>query len=677
MSSFSLDIQGQLNSIKLADSKSLWPLFEAVVNAIQSIEDSPNRDSGNISIVAYREEQPLTLDGIEQLGKFESFEVVDNGTGFNAENYKSFNTAYSTFKITKGCKGIGRFLWLKAFNSVNICSVFHEDGAIYKREFDFNPVDGVTPENNVINIDSGEPKTAIFLKGFSHLYRQKCPVELDVIAKKVIEHCLLFFISDNCPQITISDNVSATIDLNQYFNANIKDSLNQDKFELSKEEFVLYHLRLPEGSTKHELHLCANMQEVASIELKHYMPDLQKKIVPADFPTGFYYVGYLTSPYLDSIVNTTRTEFNYDEKFDQVSLQGTGKDSLISSSIGFIAAYLADYIIDIKDKKRKEIDRFVANDRPAYRYLLGQRPEVYERIPAGLSPDKLELELHKEVQAWERDIKTQGQELEKAARNLSDFSSTTYADLFEKYWSGITEISKTSLAEYVTRRKTLLAILEDTLTIQENGKFKKEDAIHSIICPMRHTSNDVEFKEMNLWIIDERLAYHQFLASDKTIKSFPDVDSKSTKELDIAIFDRSFAFSDDDAPLNTITIIEFKKPDNIKGNPLSQMGKYIDEIVSGSKRRANGLSFGASSSTSFRCFAICDMSPKMEAHCKDACLRLMPDGMGYYGYQPERNAYFEVISYPKLLADAKKRNRILFEKLFDPNPNEIIHFPNT
>jgi hypothetical protein len=43
-----------------------------------------------------------------------------------------------------------------------------------------------------------------------------------------------------------------------------------------------------------------------------------------------------------------------------------------------------------------------------------------------------------------------------------------------------------------------------------------------------------------------------------------------------------------------------------------------------------------------------------------------PDNLGYYGFNPTLNAYYEVISYRKLLADAQKRNRILFEKLNIP-----------
>ncbi len=37
-----------------------------------------------------------------------------------------------------------------------------------------------------------------------------------------------------------------------------------------------------------------------------------------------------------------------------------------------------------------------------------------------------------------------------------------------------------------------------------------------------------------------------------------------------------------------------------------------------------------------------------------------PDNLGYYGFNEALNAYYEVISYNKLLSDAGKRNRVLF-----------------
>lgn len=676
MGSFTLDIKGQLNSMRLSESKALWPLYEAVVNSIQAIEDSKNKENGKISIKIVREESGQgNLSGEEQLERIESFIITDNGAGMNAENYKSFNTAYSTLKIQKGCKGIGRFLWLKAFKKVKIRSTYFENNEYLYREFDFSP-NGIEPENNIQSTDRCESETIVHLNGFLKPYKNVVPIELDVIAKKIIEHCLPFFISGKCPQMVISDDVSGAINLNQYFDEKIKDSLHQDHFKIKDNEFVLYHLRLPDSASYHEMHFCANMQEVSSVDLRKHIPDLQKKIMPEDGTQGFFYVGYIISPYLDSIVNITRTAFDFDETDSQISLFGTGKDTIVSAALEYIKIYLADYLADIGKRKREQIDAFVAYDKPTYRLLLKQRPHVYEEIPAGLKPEALEMELHKHVQVWEAEIKRQGKELEKViAKDLNECNET-YHDLFEQYWTGVSDISKTCLAEYVTRRKTLLTLLDKVLTIQENGNFPKEDAIHSIICPMRHTSDDVAFEEMNLWIIDERLAYHRYLASDKTLKSMPILDSRSTKEPDIAIFDQAFAYSDNEEPFSAITIVEFKKPDNDSKIPINQVLEYIDLIRSGKKKKVNGQSFSITAGTVFRCYIICDLTERMRTHCMNGSLLATADNLGYSGYNQGRHAYIEVISYKKMLADAKKRNDIFFDKLFSPEINKIIHLPN-
>ncbi len=672
MSAFTLDIKGQLNNIRLSESKALWPLFEAVVNAIQAIEDSGNKDCGKIEIYVKREDLiQQSLTDTEVLGRIESFTISDNGIGMNSQNYTSFNTAYSTLKIKKGCKGIGRFLWLKAFEKVKIQSVFCEKQHYYKRDFIFMP-DGITPDNNITEINKQETGTVVKLDSIFSQYKNIIPIELKVIAKRIIEHCLPFFISGYCPKIWIKDDMD-TIELNHYFDTTIKDSLHQDTFKIKTYVFTIYHIRLPEGASSHELHLCANMQDVTSMELKKYIPDLQKKIV-VDMDKSFFYQGYITSAYLDSIVNTTRTSFDYDENDDQLSLSGTGKESIISTAIEFVKAYLDEYLSDIKVQKRKDIDEFVAYDKPTYRYILNQRPEIYDKIPAGLKPDALEMELHKCVQEWETEVKLKGQKLENSVNEKNESSKVTYEDLFREYWSGVTDISKTCLAEYITRRKAILSLLEKVLIIKDNGNFINEDVIHSIICPMRHTSDEVDFEEMNLWIVDERLAYHRFLASDKTLKSMPVIDSKSTKEPDIAVFDQAFAYSDSDEPFSAITIIEFKKPDNDGKNPINQVLEYIDLIKSGKKKKANGQSFSVNEGTVFRCYIICDLTDRMRTHCLNSGLLATADNIGFSGYNQGRRAYIEAMSYHKLLADAKKRNDIFFEKLFAPKISSIVHY---
>ena len=670
MAAFTIDIKGQLNNMRLGVSKTLWPLFEAIVNAIHSIEDSPNKDNGKISITVIRDDAPTLPNFQPDLEKINSFVIEDNGVGFNKENYISFNTAYSTFKIRIGCKGIGRFLWLKAFDSVSIESTFQENGQFFTRNFSFT-TDGVSPEDNLTLASRNETHTAVWLNNYLKDYKGFCPVELDSIAKKIIEHCLLYFASSKCPQIVLQDNKSHLINLNEYFDKTIKDSLHQDKFFIKDEEFTIFHMRVPGGINTHQLSLCANMQEVETVELKKHIPNLQKKIKTNDETVeDFFYVGYISGQYLDSIVNSTRTSFEYDEKGNQMSMYGTGRETIITTALEYVKFYLSDYIDNIDKQKRREIDNY-AESHPQYRYLLNIKPEVYDSIPAGLSNENLELAFHKEVQKWETEIKEKGIQLE----NNTFIDNKTYDLLYEEYWANVTELSKTCLAEYVTRRKTLLKMLEDALTIQDSGKFKKESVIHSIICPMQHTSNDVSFEEMNLWVVDERMAYHRYLASDKTLKSMPVIDSNSTKEPDIAIFDQAFAYSDNDEPFSSITIIEFKKPDNDAKNPWDQVGQYIDLIRSGSKKKSNGQSLIVNDGTVFRCYVICDLTAKMKTHCVNAGLLETADNLGYAGFNAGRHAYCEAISYQKLISDAKKRNEILFDKLFNPKLENIKHFP--
>ena len=103
-----LNVAGQLGQLKLSTAKALWPLFETVINSIQSLEDS-NITEKRITIDALRSEQvQLKCDSksnpVEEPTHFESFVVTDNGNGFNSKNYKSFLEAYSQLKAKKVVK---------------------------------------------------------------------------------------------------------------------------------------------------------------------------------------------------------------------------------------------------------------------------------------------------------------------------------------------------------------------------------------------------------------------------------------------------------------------------------------------------------------------------------------------------------------------------------------------
>lgn len=139
--------------------------------------------------------------------------------------------------------------------------------------------------------------------------------------------------------------------LNDYFETNIHDSLHQDEFSIGEQHFILYHVKMPEGATTHELHFCANKREVKSFKLNRILSNLQGRIQDGT-ETGFCYVGFLTSKYLDSAVNPSRTNFEFEEN-GQIDLADNLSEKGILDTAGkFISSYLCDYLEEISKKRR-------------------------------------------------------------------------------------------------------------------------------------------------------------------------------------------------------------------------------------------------------------------------------------------------------------------------------------
>ena len=678
--SFRFNLNGQLQAFSLPPYKALWPLFETVVNAIQSIEDSENKECGKVFIKAERDSvQQINIDGTATNAPFVSFVVKDNGAGFGKDNYDSFCEAYSTLKLKKGCKGIGRFLWLKAFENVHIVSSYKEKGTWFIREFDFNMKREIDPEDNVKeNLGEHIWNTEVRLENCIEKYQRKFPVTMDILAKKIIEHCFLYFLSaSKCPQIILMDSNGTELNLNSMFEETFKDNLHCDELNIKNETFRLYHIQMREGAIKHELHLCANSREVKSINLSKDIPNLQGKIGEEQ---TFYYQGYVISKYLDDRVTLNRTSFEFEGSdedqtlFDDVYIK---EDEIIEACKEYVEGYLHDDLVEINTRKREQIDEYVTKVKPQYRYLLKCRPEVYDSISSNVKDEALDIELHKASQKWELDIAEQSKVIEGKIKR-GEFTENDFNKIFNEYCGAITGISKASLAEYVIRRKSMLDLLEKALESKEDGKYFSEATIHSIICPMQYTSDDLFFEEMNLWIIDDRLSYHTYLASDKKMKSLPTINVSSDDRMDIAIFDQAMSFSAENDVLNSISIIEFKKAgrnDMQKDDtdPINQVLRYVKEIRDGNVKKGNGRPFGNVSNTAFFCYVIADLTETMKLAAENASLISTADGEGYFGYNASRNAYIEVISYDKLIKDAKQRNNILFDKLFRPNVRKTLN----
>lgn len=374
---------------------------------------------------------------------------------------------------------------------------------------------------------------------------------------------------------------------------------------------------------------------------------------------------------MDDAVNAERSDFDFS---DAPLFEGTRESKIVDAAVSYIRTYLSEELTKVADKKKAQIDLLVRAKRPQYRLLLNRYPEVYDSIPAGLPEDKLDIELYRHQQQWEFDTVKKKHDIEKKVRQDAT-SDPDFIKLFDEYCANITDLSRASLAEYVAHRKAVVDLFEQALETDDSGKYSKEARIHRIICPMQTTSDETSLDDMNLWLIDDRLAYHRFLASDKKINSLPVLDNDVDKRMDLAVFDAALSYTADPENINSITIVELKRPqrNDADNDPVFQVLKYVRDIKSGKIKKANGRNFGDVSRVSFYCYVIGDLTQSMRDSAESRGLTETQDKEGYFGFNPTYGAYVEVISYDKLLKNAKQRNRVLFDKLFEPKSKELAH----
>ena len=252
-----------------------------------------------------------------------------------------------------------------------------------------------------------------------------------------------------------------------------------------------------------------------------------------------------------------------------------------------------------------------------------------------------------------------------------------YNKRIDAYLSKASEMKRSDLANYVAHRRVILDLLGKAIVRDKEGKYSKEEVIHKLIMPMQKVSDDIRFEDSNLWLVDERLAFHSYLASDKSLISLPITESKSTKEPDLLglnIYDNPLLINDGESlPLASITVIEIKRPmrnDAKAGedkDPIEQALRYLNRVREGSVLTGNGRPIPNSENIPGFCYVICDITVTIKERCNYLDLQVTSDKLGYFGFHKTYNAYIEVVSFDRLLNMARERNKAFFDKLGLPS----------
>jgi hypothetical protein len=674
MSSLETNLRGRLRNTKLPSSHGLLPLFEAVVNSIHSIEDANLLPcDGRIEVSVLRtEEQRIPDIDIQDPSAIVGFTISDNGIGFNEDNMSSFKTLDSEHKIDRGGRGVGRLLWLKAFKNVTVSSLFDDiNGHRQICSFSFDSAHGVISNNNTETAEMhSEKQTIVHLNNFAQRYRQATRKTVAAIANSLLEHCLWYFVrQDGAPTIVVKDE-ETSIELNQLYKDYMISSATKETVSIKNSQFELTHIKLRASSNRvHSIGLCASNRLVKEEKLSGKIPGLYGKL--HDGESDFVYVCYVGSEFLDESVASERTDFDIAESSEplftnqEISLSDIRNAVIESASI-----FLDRYLNENKRLSEVRITGFISQQAPRYRPILSRMQVDQVVVNPSISNKELELVLHKELSNIEAQMLTDGHDLmkPKIEDNFEDYNKR-----LKGYLKTADEIKKSDLANYVFHRKVTLDLLDRAIQRTDDGKYSREDLIHTLLMPMQVDSNEVLPLDCNLWVIDERLTFHNYLASDKPLSSMPITGSNETREPDIIalnVFDNPLLVSEGERlPMASIVVVEIKRPmrnDAKQGedkDPIEQALGYLDRIRVGEVKTSLGRPIPRSEDIPGFCYVLCDITPSIEKRCRMHDATRTSDGLGYFFYHKEFSAYVEILSFDRLVNSARERNRAFFDQL--------------
>ncbi len=595
--------------------------------------------------------QPLPLRDRHVSG----FTVTDNGIGLTKENYDSFLMPDTQYKLRRGGKGVGRLGWLKVFSDIRVDSHYLDNGTIARRDFKFVLASEDQIRLNESNAVESQPGTVVALSEYDGLYGPKCPTRWQTIVERLIGHFLPVFAAESAPSMRYDDG-DEYLELRDYFKEQIVTQVESlvpitmpDGQNIT---LTLRHIKAQksiraERTKWHWLFLTANERAVEEASLDD---TLGLKALNGEY----VYLGCASGEFLNEHVNQERNSFTFDPE----------ENTLIRRSLARAAReFLKDDIQTVLEEKRK-VATSVISENPQFIYIQGELSEFVEKLPPNAtSREEILVEMSRHRFRRQREFKGVEQQIQKSAAYTS-----AVAEKIEEYKQFVQEEQKGALAEYVLKRKSVLDLLEKFLGFDDAEKERHhlEEAVHSLICPMRTDSSALDISDHNLWIADDRLAFFSFFASDKQFRIY--TSDTSLERPDLAFFyDTCLAWRESDNP-NTVVLVEFKRPgrENYPADdqPLDQVLGYVEKFkTSTSLMDSHGRVLNPNiKNAAFHCYIIADLTDGLRRRLRGHGMPT-PDGDGLFGYTSNPQVYFEIIPYAKLLRDAKARNAIFFQKL--------------
>jgi hypothetical protein len=461
-------------------------LFEAITNSIHA-------NATNISCYLKSNDNLLAEEG-KPLGviRVDEINIIDNGDGFNDLNYKSFCKYRTEYKKDLGCKGVGRFVFLKLYKSAEFVSKIKN--LQEKRTLKFN-VNFDTDDLQIEKADVKENNTSVKLSNITLQYydidrRIDRRIELDLykIRQKVLMNLIptLFFYKQKGQEIKIqfhnlNDNTSLIIGPSDIPNFARKEF---PVFNGDGNPFIFYlNYKIEKKTGSLYAYYCANNRTVAEFEDK----DLKISL-----PYGYSGFMLLESEYFNKQANHERNDF--DIKPIRTDMFSTLSWEMINTELKRAINEIIKVGIPHTKKINKEKIQEIKDERP---YLV-EYLDSEDLDMAGILDKKTIIE------------KAKKQFDNAKEKILSNSGKDVYTD--EELNDAI-QLAQNELVSYINDRVHVIERLKKLV----DDKERVEKIIHDLFMTKYTKEDYFTVGKNNLWLLDDRFTTFSYAASDRKI----------------------------------------------------------------------------------------------------------------------------------------------------------------
>ena len=621
----------------------LYSIYEAVSNAIHAIEERFGKaefgSRGAINImIDQREDKTLNF-----------IAVSDNGIGLTPTHLAAFETCDTRQKYALGGKGVGRLIWTKVFDRIEVESVYEVGlDRCEKVHFLFDPT--TDPSLQQLKVGHGDLKdvgTRILLASIKG--GQNAGISRATLARHICHHFFPYFIADGMPKLGLMFG-RREIDVQEFIATKV-EKVNEEEVivDTSIGAIKIAHVYVDKSISQelsNTILLTAQRRVVRSVEI-------EKKFALKGLSNGKAYVCVVTSDFLDRKVDQERTGFKaLDHEIEDIT----------SCALSAAEEFLTEHIKSVRVEQTTNVIR-ILEEHPQLAISVSNVEEYVNSLSPSMSEEDIGKTLFTLLYRHERRIKSEINSINNSTSE--NVEPEKFHGVIDGLVQKVSDDAKRRLAEYTIKRHQIIQIARSLLRYSNTSKktYAMEKSLHELICPMGRMLSNKHYDEHNLWLVDDLLSYYSFFASDKSMAAYG-VDGEK-KEPDL-IFLNPLGFRREGTN-DPVVIVEFKRPgdEHLSSDPVDQVLDYIERLRSKTIRSVDGeVVSDINDHTPFECVVICDLTAGARKKFERSVAQTpTPDGQGYYGFSPNHKASIRVLSYSKVFRDAELRNMSFFDKL--------------